>query len=67
MRALRVSRDVVGAVLNHAPRGVTAEVYDQYDMLDEKRDALGLWAQKLESLILPAPDKVVTLRPGETR
>ena len=62
MRRLRVTRDVVGAVLNHAPRGVTAEVYDQYDLLDEKRDALALWSTKIESLIQPVPSKVVELR-----
>ena len=57
-----MSRDVVGAVLNHAPRGVTAEVYDRYDMLDEKRRALAVWGRRLESMVRPGDETVVPLR-----
>lgn len=59
MRKLRIDRDVVGAVLNHAPRGVTAEVYDQYDQLQGKRDALETWGRKIQSLVEPSHDQTV--------
>ena len=62
MRRLGIGRDVVGAILNHAPRGVTAEVYDQWEQLPEKRHALEAWARKIESIIRPTDDKVVPLR-----
>ena len=61
MRRLGIGRDVVGAVLNHAPRGVTAEVYDKYDLLNEKLRAFDTWGRKLESLIRPVPEKVVPI------
>ena len=62
MRRLGIGREVIGAVLNHARHGVTAEVYDQWDLLPEKRHALEAWARKLERIIRPAADKVVELR-----
>ena len=39
-----VSRVLVGHILNHAERGVTA-VYDRYSYDAEKRAALNLWAR----------------------
>jgi len=41
---LKVPRFTVGRVLNHFEPGVTG-VYDRYAYDDEKRDALGRWAQ----------------------
>lgn len=50
MAGLRFPPHVLGAVLNHAPqstmRGVLA-VYNRYEYLDEKRQALGAWANQL--------------------
>mgnify|MGYP003941022257 CR=1 FL=1 len=39
MARLRVSRDVCEVLINHAPP-VLDEIYDRYDRLDEKREAL---------------------------
>jgi len=48
------SRTVIGKVLNHADtsqdRSVTA-IYDQHDYLDEKREALNKWSQRLLGLL----------------
>jgi integrase len=48
---LGVSRSHVSLVLNHAQTGITAEAYDWYEYLDEKRAALDLWAEHLDGLI----------------
>ena len=37
-------------------------VYDLYDYLDEKREALELWAARVRSLIELRPDNVVMLK-----
>jgi len=55
---LRISGDVISAVLNHAPKGVTGRHYDHYDKLDEKRAALEVWARALTE---PAADNVVQI------
>jgi integrase len=61
MGRLGVSEFVIGRVLNHASKGVTGKVYNRYEYLNEKRDALERWARYLETLIRPAPDNVVEL------
>lgn len=53
LQKLGVSDETVGRCLNHSHGsrlGVTAR-YATYDKLDEKRAALALWADKLESLV----------------
>jgi integrase len=51
MTALGVPRvPVVEAVVNHVIPGAAA-VYDRYDYLVEKTDALGRWAEHLEDLV----------------
>ena len=62
MARLGVPVDHIGRVLNHAPRGVTATVYDRHSYLPEKRRALELWASHIENLIRPASGNVVPLR-----
>lgn len=53
MAQLGVSVDVIGQVLNHSSgRGVTG-IYDRHSYLAEKRRALEIWAQKVESFIQP--------------
>jgi len=49
MGSLGVSRFLIGKVLNHADRSVTA-VYDRHSYLPETRNALEVWAQYLEQL-----------------
>jgi hypothetical protein len=41
---------VIGRVLNHAERDVTA-VYDRHSYDAEKRTALEAWGRKLESIV----------------
>lgn len=47
MVRLGVSEEVVGRVLNHAPKGVTAKVYALHTYAPEKRSALDRWAAEL--------------------
>lgn len=52
MARLGVLNEVVGRVLNHAPpRTVTAEIYNQYDYLGEKRRALELWDAEVQRIL----------------
>ena len=62
MARLGIAGDHIARVLNHAPRGITARVYDRYEYLPEKRRALETWGSYLESLFRPSDDKVVALR-----
>jgi integrase len=60
---LRVPHNVAEAVLAHKPPGVVG-VYDTHEYLDEKREALEAWAQRIASIVNPvpaAPAKVVKL------
>lgn len=62
MAKLGVPIDHIGRVLNHAPRGITATVYDRHSYMPEKRRALELWCAHLRSLIRPEPGNVVPIR-----
>lgn len=63
MAELGVPVEHIGRVLNHAPRGVTATVYDKHTYVPEKRRALELWADYLKSIVAPeAGSNVVPLR-----
>src|SRR5262249_35805231 len=44
LSAAGVAPDVVSAVLNHAPRTVTARHYDMHERIGEKRAALDRWS-----------------------
>lgn len=66
MVRLGVSEEVVGRVLNHASRGVTAKVYALHTYAPEKRNALDRWAAELTRAVEgKAAGKVVPLRPGK--
>ena len=60
MTALGIPRLVVGKVLNHSDRSVTA-IYDRHGYDREKRQALDVWGRRLEEIIsgVPATDNVV--------
>jgi hypothetical protein len=58
---LKVAEEVREAVLAHARPGIKG-TYDHHDYLDEKREALKLWANRLRSIVEPAPSNVVALR-----
>jgi hypothetical protein len=51
---LRVTEEAREAVIAHARPGIKG-VYDLYDYLDEKREALELWAVRLRSIVEPPP------------
>jgi integrase len=62
MAGLGISGEVIGRVLNHAPRGVTAQVYNKHSYLPEKTRALETWGRKLQTLTgRTVDDKVVDL------
>ncbi|HEX6996132.1 MAG TPA: tyrosine-type recombinase/integrase [Gammaproteobacteria bacterium] len=61
LASLGVSSVVAKKVLNHSLEGMDA-VYDRYDYLDEKRDALQLWADHLRAIVEGKQPKVVPMR-----
>lgn len=52
---LRVDGDVAEAILAHVKPGIRG-VYDRYELFDEKRHALELWATRLRSIAEPQPN-----------
>ena len=63
MVRLGVSEEVVGRVLNHARKGVTAKVYALHTYAAEKRSALDRWAAELTREVEgKAEKKVVPIR-----
>lgn len=61
MAALRVDPDIAERVLGHVIAGVRG-VYDRYAYIDQKREALERWAQRLQAIVEPPPPNVVELR-----
>jgi integrase len=57
---LRVVDRVSELCIAHKTQGMH-KVYDQYKFLDERREAMDLWAAKLAAIISPPPANVVTL------
>lgn len=55
MAELGVSIEHIARVLNHAPRGITATVYDKHTDVPEKRRALDTWADYLKGIVAPEP------------
>jgi integrase len=53
MGRLGVAEFTIAKVLNHASRGITGQVYNRYEYLDEKRAALDLWAGCLAGWVGP--------------
>lgn len=47
---LGVDRFLLQRIVNHADSGVTA-IYDRYSYLEEKRDALQKWADRLDEIV----------------
>ena len=60
---LKVTEEAREAVLAHARPGIKG-VYDLHDYLDEKREALELWSNRLRSIVEPPPHNVVVLHPS---
>lgn len=61
MSRLKVAEEVREAILAHARPGIK-KVYDVHDYLDEKREALELWARRLAEIVTPKPSNVIKLR-----
>jgi integrase len=61
LSALRIAEEVREAVLAHTRGGIKG-VYDRYTYLDEKREALTAWNNRLRSIVEPPPANVVDLR-----
>lgn len=61
LAALGVSPIVARKVVNHTLDGMDA-VYDRHDYADEKRQALELWATRLQAIIEGKKPKVAPLR-----
>jgi integrase len=61
MARLRVPKEIVNRVLNHAAGPVT-ETYDHHDYLEEKAEALQSWADTLERIVGEAPPNVRPMR-----
>ena len=57
---LKIPEEVREAVLAHVRPGIKG-VYDKYDYLDEKLEALQLWGRRLHGIVNPQPNNVVTL------
>lgn len=57
MAELGVLDEIIGRVLNHAVKGVTAQVYIQHSYLPERRVALEKWANYVERLLDPAKER----------
>ena len=61
MARLKVDDVVAERILNHVPRGLI-KIYNRYQYLDEKREALNLWARELRKITRPSKGEVVRLR-----
>jgi hypothetical protein len=57
---LKISEEAREAVLAHVRPGIKG-TYDLHDYLDEKRQALELWAARLRSIVEPPPANVVNI------
>lgn len=53
MAALKVPRLTISKVLNHKEAGIT-KIYDRHSYDAQKREAMTLWADRLESILEPA-------------
>ena len=58
-RRIGIGRDVVKAVVNHSDYSVTERHYDRYDMLREKRQALGAWDRYVGTLLAVEESNVI--------
>jgi integrase len=60
LSALRIDQEVKERVLGHVPAGLVA-TYDTHQYIDEKREALELWARHLRSIVEPRTGNVIEL------
>lgn len=53
---LKISEEAREAVMAHVRPGIKG-VYDLHDYLDEKREALTMWADRLRGIVSPSPER----------
>jgi integrase len=60
---LGIPHPVVSKALNHSPRGVmgVTAVYSRYEYLDERREAMERWAQRIGEIVNPPPANIIPL------
>ena len=63
---LRIPSDVAELTIGHALPALQ-RVYDQHAYLDERREALELWASRLRDIVTPPPANVAKLEERRTR
>jgi integrase len=63
MAKLKISPHVTDKVLNHVSGTISgvAAIYNRFEYLDERRDALDAWSRHVGNLIVPADTNVITL------
>jgi len=64
MAEIEIEPHIIGQVLNHTDRSVTAQVYVQYSYDKQKRNALEKWGRRVEEIITrrKMKAKVVSIR-----
>jgi hypothetical protein len=70
MAELGIPPIVLGHVINHrsvTKAGVTLSAYSQYDYAREKREALQLWAERLEAIASGTSRVLPIMRAGQKR
>jgi len=60
MSRLKVAEEVREAILAHVRPGIKG-VYDVHDYFDEKREALELWATRLNEIVTPKQSNVIKI------
>ena len=58
LSALKIDHRVAEAILAHKPQGIVG-TYDVHTFIDEKRQALELWAARLQAIVEPPPANVL--------
>jgi integrase len=48
---MRTPGHVIARILNHKPTDITSSVYNQYEYIEEKREALDAWGSKVARMI----------------
>jgi integrase len=63
MAKLKIFPHVTDKVLNHVSGTISgvAAIYNRFEYLDERRDALDAWSRHVGNLIVPADTNVITL------
>jgi integrase len=61
LSSIGVAPHIAELCIAHRQQGL-AKIYDQHRFDDEKRHAFAAWAQRVMSIAVPPPDKIVPLR-----